>query len=67
MNTNLIHNILNILIAIVPPLQAYDWTPFMSQDTALKVVGVLGLLKILINVARDGMDGLYAQQPPVIK
>ena len=65
LNTNLLHNILNMLIVLVPALAAFDWTAFFDAETSLKIVGGLGLAKILINVIRDGMLGLYKHQPPV--
>jgi len=67
MNTNLAHNIINILITLVAGLEAFDWTPFLEPSIALKVVGVLGLVKLMINVIRDGVTGLTANQPPVVK
>lgn len=65
MNTNLIHNVINFLLILVPALETFDWTPFFSQQTALQIVGVLGLVKILINLIRDGVTGLAKEQPPV--
>lgn len=64
-NTNLIHNILNMLMVLVPALAAFDWTAFFDAQTSLRIVGGLALAKILINVLRDGMLGLYKHQPPV--
>lgn len=66
-NTNFLHNALNVALVVIPALETFDWTPFMSDSTALKVVGVLGLLKISVNVVRDGPTGLVAPQPPVQK
>jgi len=66
-NTNLWHNILNVLIVVVPSLEVFDWSPFFNDAVALKIVGVLGLLKIGINVWRDGVTGLGSPQPPVQK
>lgn len=66
MNTNLLHNIINTLIAAVPALALIDWTPFVSESTALKIVGVLGIIKILINAHRDGISGMSKPQPPVV-
>lgn len=66
-NTNMIHNFINVLLILIPALEQFDWTPFMSDSTAMKVVGVLGLLKIAVNVVRDGPTGLVAPQPPVQK
>ncbi|XAI95128.1 hypothetical protein [Microcystis phage Mwe-JY13] len=65
MNTNLIHNILNVLMVLVPALEQLDWTPFFSDKVALQIVGVLSIIKILINLARDGVTGLAKNQPPV--
>lgn len=65
MNTNKLHNLINCAIIAVPALEQFDFTPFVDQGTALKIVGVLGLVKILINVYRDGVGGLTAPQPPV--
>lgn len=65
MNTNFLHNIVNTLIAAIPALALFDWTPFFSEATALKIVGGLGLLKIVINANRDGIGGMVKPQPPV--
>ena len=65
LNTNALHNVINVLMVLVPALETFDWTPFFSDETALKIVGGLGLLKICINVWRDGPGGLAAPQPPV--
>jgi len=67
MNTNLIHNLLNIIITIIGGLSAIDLTPFMTQGTALKVVAILSILKLVINSIRDGVAGMVANQPPVEK
>lgn len=64
-NTNALHNAINIAVVVIPALEQFDWTPFMTDATALKVVGVLGLLKIAVNVVRDGPTGLVKPQPPV--
>lgn len=65
MNTNLLHNIINMLVWAIPALALFDWSAFFSETTALKIVGVLGLLKILINAWRDGLRGMVQPQPPV--
>lgn len=64
-NTNALHNAINVAVVLIPALEQFDWTPFMTQETALKVVGVLGLLKIAVNLLRDGPAGLVKRQPPV--
>lgn len=65
MNTNLLHNIINFLIALIPALHTFDWTAFFDADTSLKIVGVLGVAKLCINAWRDGVTGLAKRQPPV--
>lgn len=60
--TNVIHNILNVLIALVAGLQTIDLTPFMSAETSLKVVSGLAILKLVINAIRDGITGMAKPQ-----
>lgn len=67
MNTNFLHNILNILIVLVPALATFDWTAFFSPEISLKIVGALGLIKLTMNAYRDGVAGMAAPQPPVKK
>jgi hypothetical protein len=64
-NTNTLHNLLNIAIAAVAALGAFDWTVLFSQSTALVIVGILASAKSVINVVRDGLSGLIKSQPPV--
>lgn len=64
-NTNSVHNAINILVVLIAGLETFDWTPFMTESTALKVVGALGIFKLLINGVRDGITGMASQQPPV--
>ena len=65
MNTNMIHNAINFLIALLAALELFDWTSFFPPEKAMMIVGVLALVKILINVTRDGLAGLAKDQPPV--
>jgi flagellar motor component MotA len=67
MNTNMIHNILNALIAIIAALAALDWHSFLNPATAAAIVAGLSGAKILMNVVRDGFAGLFKVQPPVTK
>lgn len=67
MNTNLLHNILNTLIVAIPALHQFDWTAFVDAETSMKIVGGLGLAKIMINAWRDGPTGMVKPQPPVVK
>lgn len=64
-NSNFLHNCINVAIVALPALEVFDWTPFFQPETALKIVGGLGLAKICINAWRDGVTGMVKQQPPV--
>ncbi|OLP44661.1 hypothetical protein [Rhizobium oryziradicis] len=64
-NTNLLHNIINNLVWAIPVLALFDWSTLFSEAVALKIVAVLGLLKLLINARRDGIRGMVKPQPPV--
>jgi hypothetical protein len=82
-NSNLIHNVLNILIALTAAATAF----FLATGcTTLVTTGaldcsaswidpkwttiaitVMGVAKVLINIGRDGLSGLTKPQPPVDK
>ncbi|RUU27530.1 MAG: hypothetical protein E5Y88_27055 [Mesorhizobium sp.] len=65
-NTNAAHNLINVLILLLTSLVGFDWTMFgIDAALALKIAGVLTLLKILMNVVRDGVAGLVKKQPAV--
>jgi hypothetical protein len=79
-NSNAVHNILNVLIAVTAGLTAFllatgcTTLPTSGLEcsaswidptyTTIAVTG-MGILKSLINVARDGFGGLFKEQPPV--
>lgn len=70
MNTNAIHNLLNFVGLIIGALIAYDWTMLgLSPSTAAMVAAVVltadKLIKLAINILRDGLGGLFKNQPPV--
>ncbi|MFA7602513.1 MAG: hypothetical protein WCY29_05840 [Novosphingobium sp.] len=70
MNTNLIHNILNVVGLVIGALIAYDWTLLgLPASTAAIVAGVVlmadKIIKLGINITRDGVSGLVKNQPPV--
>ena len=82
MNTNALHNILNIAIAVLGAVTAFLLATGCTQTAvgALEcskswidptyttvAITVLAGLKSLINVARDGFGGLFKPQPPVGK
>ena len=78
MNTNLIHNILNILIAILSGVTIYlletgctvaasgtiDCSASSAAWTA-SVAVIMSVSKIVINALRDGLVGMAMPQPPV--
>lgn len=80
MNTNLFHNILNVTIALLAAATAFliatgctalptgtlecsaSW---INPAWTAGIVTGLGVLKTVINIARDGFSGLFKEQPPV--
>lgn len=72
MNTNAIHNILNLIGLLIGALITYDWTQLgLSAETAALVAGwvllVDKIIKLAMNLFRDGLGGLFKPQPPVEK
>ncbi|MBX9456114.1 MAG: hypothetical protein KL863_08885 [Rhizobium sp.] len=70
MNTNMVHNILNFVGLLFAALLTYDWTQLgFTAEQAVLVAGwvILGdrMIKIGINLFRDGPGGLFKPQPPV--
>ena len=65
MNTNLIHNVLNFLLALVGGLMAFDFSSIVSPGTAGTIIAVLSGAKLLMNAIRDGLAGMAKSQPPV--
>lgn len=79
-NSNLVHNLLNVAIAVLAGLTAFllatgcttlatgalecskSWIDPTWSTTA---VAVLGFVKTMINLVRDGFTGLFKTQPPV--
>jgi hypothetical protein len=64
-NTNLVHNILNVALAVVAVLSLPEVTRFIPPEYAVLVAGAVGTAKLIINIVRDGIDGLIKNQPPV--
>ncbi|RKD61570.1 hypothetical protein [Rhizobium sp. WW_1] len=69
-NTNLVHNILNLFGLVLGALLTVDWSGLgMSDVTAAKVAASVLLLsnviKVTINLTRDGAKGILQPQPPV--
>ena len=82
LNTNTLHNLINIMITLsalaVAILLATGCTQdatgtlectksFISPSVTAYAIAGLGIIKIVINVGRDGVTGLIKPQPPVDK
>lgn len=70
LNANAIHNILNLIGLIVGVLVTYDFTQLgLTAETAAILAGWFILLdkilKLSMNLFRDGLSGLFKVQPPV--
>ncbi|NTG86224.1 hypothetical protein G6L15_08700 [Agrobacterium rhizogenes] len=81
-NSNLVHNVINVVIilvaAITAGLSAWGCTtlPTGAIDCSAStippqysgaLIALLGVLKMVINITRDGLAGLSKPQPPVEK
>lgn len=82
MNMNLVHNILNIVIALVSAATAFLIATgctalangglecsqsWINPAYTTMIVAALGITKTIMNVVRDGFSGLNKPQPPVKK
>ena len=72
MNTNAFHNILNVIGLIIGAFITFDWTSlgFTAEQAALFAGWVLigdKVIKLGMNITRDGLTGLVKPQPPVEK
>lgn len=81
MNSNLFHNIANILMIVVAGLSAVllqmgcttlpsgelecTQITWLTPTLAATIVTILGVAKMIVNVVRDGITGLTKEQPPV--
>jgi membrane protein DedA with SNARE-associated domain len=65
MNSNIVHNVLNVAIALIAVLSLPEVMAFIPANIALPLVGALATAKTIINVIRDGLGGLVKTQPPV--
>jgi len=65
MNTNLFHNILNIIMALTAIALVPDVQALLPPDVAVAVASGAASVKLIINVLRDGVTGLVKYQPPV--
>lgn len=66
MNTNLIHNVINVIIAVIAALSVPEVQQLIPPEYSVMIIGVLSTAKLVINVIRDGLAGLVKKQPPVV-
>ena len=83
MNSNLFHNIANILMAVIAAATAIltaigcttlangdlecSGATWLSPTVATAIITGLAISKMIVNVVRDGIGGLAKPQPPVEK
>jgi len=80
MNSNLFHNIANIAMIVIAGVTAVltamgcttlsgelecSNITFLSPTVATLIITAIGVLKMLVNIVRDGVSGLAKRQPPV--
>lgn len=65
MNTNFLHNVLNVAMAVVSALAIPEVAGLLPPELAVKLVGAMAVFKTVINTLRDGLAGLVKTQPPV--
>ncbi len=65
MNSNIVHNVLNVAIALIAILSLPEVMAFIPANIALPLVGALATAKTIINVIRDGLGGLVKTQTPI--
>jgi len=70
MNSNLFHNLLNLLGLLIGVLATYNWASLgLSASTTAEIVSFVlvaqNVVKLAVNISRDGVAGLAKPQPPV--
>lgn len=80
MNSNLFHNILNVLMAVLAAVVAFLLatgcvqlpngdlecsSSWLSPKIIVVILAALPIIKIIVNILRDGFGGLTKPQPPV--
>lgn len=65
MNTNLLHNILNLGMLGVAVATLPEFVGLFPPEIGLKIVAGAAMVKTTLNVWRDGLTGLVKNQPPV--
>lgn len=65
MNSNLFHNILNVIMALTAIALLPEVQSILPAEIAVAVASGAATLKLIVNVLRDGLTGLAKEQPPV--
>ena len=78
-NFNFLHNLINVLIAVLTALLISSGCVVAAETGALDcsaswispqittyLIFALAALKVVMNVIRDGLTGLWKVQPPVV-
>jgi len=65
-NMNAFHNYFNAVILAVAATPMETLTRLMTEAMAWKVVAVVSIIKLGMNIARDGVSGMVQVQPPVV-
>lgn len=76
LNSNLIHNVLNVIIALagavlwlgcdfLPDGSAACAQSFIPPEWAVPIATLSAAIKLIINIQRDKLSGLVKAQPPV--
>ena len=70
MNTNMIHNILNVLGLLFGLWATVDLSTLgIANELAIVLAGwfllISNSLKLIMNASRDGFSGMVKSQPPV--
>lgn len=70
MNTNMLHNVMNLIGLVIGALLTFDWQSlgFTAEQAVLFAGYVLladKIIKLGMNLNRDGLGGLFKTQPPV--
>lgn len=65
MNSNLFHNLANLLILFCGILGAPELAALLPPELAIKIAGLAAFAKLFLNGMRDGLKGMTMPQPPV--
>lgn len=65
MNTNFLHNILNVIIALTAIVALPEVMAVIPAEWGVKIAAASAGLKLVINAIRDGFSGMVKEQPPV--